>query len=173
LSWSLSKSRGEDLLEEIKEKMTENKLTLSVAESCTGGALASLFTSLPGASKYFILGTVTYTNDMKSVILSVEVDTLAKYSAVSNEIAREMALGVKRISGSDIGISTTGYAGPDGGVENDPVGTVYVGLAVGNIVDSTRLSFEGSRKEIIRSACASTLEILNETLSRIYGISEI
>jgi len=155
------------LLEEIKEKMTKNKLTISVAESCTGGALASRLTSLPGASNYFILGTVTYTDDMKSVILNVGVGTLVRYSAVSHETAREMAAGVRRISGSDIGISTTGYAGPDGGVENDPVGTVYIGLAVGNTVDSTRLSLEGHRKEIIRAACQSALRIIHETLSRI------
>lgn len=152
---------------EIKEKMTENKLTLSVAESCTGGALASMLTSLPGASNYFILGTVTYTDDMKSAVLDVSVNTIVKYSAVSHETAREMAAGVRRISGSNIGISTTGYAGPEGGDGNDPVGTVYVGLAVGNTVDSTRLSLEGSRKEIISGACHRALEKLHETLSMI------
>jgi len=155
------------LLEEIKRKMIENKLTLSVAESCTGGILASRLTLLPGASNYFILGTVTYTDDMKSTILNVSVDTLTKYSAVSHETAREMAAGVRRLSGSDIAISTTGYAGPDGGVENDPVGTVYIGLAMGNTLDSSRLNLEGNRKEIIRAACRNALGILHETLSRI------
>lgn len=155
------------MIEKIKEKMTEKKITLSVAESCTGGALASRLTSFPGASDYFILGCVTYTDGMKSAILNVGAETLAQYSAVSHETAREMASGVRRISGSDIGISTTGYAGPDGGDENDPVGTVYVGLAVGDIVDSTRLGLEGSRKEIISAACRSALGILNDALSSI------
>ena len=155
------------MLEEIKEIMIKKKITISAAESCTGGGLSSLLTSLPGASKYFILGTVTYTNEMKSVILNVAADTIDDCSAVSHESAREMADGVRKISGSDIGISTTGYAGPDGGVEKDPVGTVYIGFAIENSVDSIRLSLQGSRKEIIRTACRSALGILYEKLANI------
>lgn len=121
---------GEETLEAVVGRlMSSAKKTLAVAESCTGGLLANRITNIPGASKYFKNGIVTYSNEAKMGILGVSADTLKKHGAVSSQCAIEMAQAVRRVSRSDYGISITGIAGPDGGSASKPVGTVHIALA--------------------------------------------
>lgn len=121
---------GDDTLYSfIANYMSLNKLSLSVAESCTGGKIASLFTSVPGASRFFYGSVTSYDNSVKTNLLGVHEDILEKYGAVSRECAEAMAAGVRRVTGTDFGLSTTGIAGPDGGSDEKPVGTVWVAVS--------------------------------------------
>lgn len=112
----------------LVEKLKEKKLTIATAESCTGGLVSKRITEIPGASAVFGCGVCAYANEIKKKVLGVSHETLEKYGAVSEQTALEMAKGVRRLSGADIGISTTGIAGPDGGTDKKPVGLVYVGV---------------------------------------------
>lgn len=122
----------EELVEVVCRKLKERNLTLSSAESCTGGMFASAITDIPGVSTCFDRGIVTYSNSAKMQELGVKGETLEKYGAVSEETALEMAEGLKKVSGSDICISVTGIAGPDGGTEEKPVGLIYIGFIYGD-----------------------------------------
>ena len=130
------------LCEKIVSILKEKKLTLSCAESCTGGLIAKSITDVSGCSSVFYGGVVAYDNSVKMNILGVKDETLSTFGAVSFETAREMALGVKSALKTDIGISTTGIAGPDGGTPKKPVGTVYIGIAIGDTVSSFLNIFE-------------------------------
>ena len=121
---------GDDRLEEVVVKMlTAAGKTIAVAESCTGGLIANRITNVSGASEVFINGCVTYSNESKTRLLGVREETLKAFGAVSEEVAREMAEGVRTRAGTHFGISTTGIAGPTGGTTEKPVGLVYIGLA--------------------------------------------
>jgi nicotinamide-nucleotide amidase len=123
-------SYGEKTLEEvIAGLLTEKKLTIAVAESCTGGLITNRLTDVSGSSDYLERGLVTYSNTAKIGMLSVPAEVIEKYGAVSEETARLMAEGVRKLSGTDIGLSSTGIAGPTGGSPEKPVGTVYLALA--------------------------------------------
>jgi len=113
----------------IVTSLTVRRETLALAESCTGGCIADHITNVPGASAIFRGGFVTYSNEMKERCLGVRAETLARHGAVSEAVAKEMAEGARRVSGSDYAISVTGIAGPDGGTPDKPVGTVFIGLA--------------------------------------------
>lgn len=119
-----------DLVRVVADLLIEQGLTISAAESCTGGMFGAAMTDVPGISAVFDRSLVTYSNEAKMQELGVSAETLEKFGAVSEETAREMAEGVRRVSGSDIGVSVTGIAGPDGGTEEKPVGTVWYGLAM-------------------------------------------
>ena len=123
---------GEDYSQVVGKLLIERGLSISCAESCTGGMFAAALTDIPGISTVFDRGLVTYSNQAKIDELGVKPETLEKHGAVSKETALEMAAGVKRVSGSDIGISVTGIAGPDGGTPEKPVGLVYIGFAYGD-----------------------------------------
>ena len=112
----------------VVKYMTEHGLSLSCAESCTGGALAAAVTSVPGASAMFLGGAVTYTEEMKMKLVGVKRETLERYTVYSAETADEMSEGVRRVTGSDYGVGITGIAGPSGGTPEKPVGTVYVSV---------------------------------------------
>ncbi len=103
--------------------------TIGVAESCTGGLISHLLTNVAGSSDYFLFSGVTYSNDAKQNVLGVSEETLKTYGAVSEETVREMAIGVRRISGSTYGLATSGIAGPTGGTEDKPLGTVCIGIS--------------------------------------------
>lgn len=118
----------EELVQVVARKLMEKDLTISCAESCTGGKFAAALTDVPGISKCFQRGFVTYSNEAKVEQLGVSPVTLERFGAVSEEIAREMAEGLARVSGSDICVSVTGIAGPGGATETKPVGLIYVGL---------------------------------------------
>lgn len=134
--------------------------TLSTAESCTGGMLGQSITSVPGASAVFGFGFITYANAAKQRLLGVKAETLAAFGAVSEQTAREMALGARKVSGADAALSVTGIAGPGGGTPEKPVGLVYVGISTPNISRAVRLMLEGSRGEIRLKTCLCALELL-------------
>lgn len=114
---------------DIAKELTDRGLTLSVAESCTGGWLSKRITDVPGASNFYKGGACTYWSEIKQLILGVRRETLDAYTAVSVHTAREMALGIARAYGTDFGIGITGYAGPDGGEDGTPAGTIHIGLS--------------------------------------------
>ena len=121
---------GDDTLELVVVRaLTERSLTVALAESCTGGHLANRLTNIPGASAVFRAGYVTYSNESKTSALGVPADLIARHGAVSEPVARAMAEGARRAGSSDFGLSLTGIAGPDGGSDEKPVGTVFIGLA--------------------------------------------
>lgn len=133
---------GKTTLEEaIGERLVKKGLTLASAESCTGGRFSAKITSVPGASGYFLEGAVTYSNHAKINRLGVTPQTLLKYGAVSAETAWEMAEGVCKTSGADIGVSITGIAGPGGGTAEKPVGLVHIGMCVGGAVETKKFEF--------------------------------
>lgn len=156
--------------EALVSTLKEMGLTVSCAESCTGGLIAKRITDVAGSSSVFFGGVVTYTNQMKEKLLGVKHETLAAYTAVSEQVAAEMAEGVRIRLGTDIGISTTGYAGPDGGDEKNPVGTVYVGISSKRGGSVTRFSFSGMRaRSYIRTLAAVNALLLG--LKEAEGIS--
>lgn len=131
--------------EALVSALQEKKMTVAVAESCTGGLVAAHITDVSGASAVLLGGLVTYTEKAKEELLGVRRESLERFSAVSDQVAREMAEGARERLGADIGISTTGYAGPTGGTEADPVGTVYIGIATKDGTNVTRLSLSSLR----------------------------
>ncbi len=116
--------------QELSELLIANGLTISVAESCTGGSFSQAITSIPGASSYFDCGYITYSNQSKVDMLGVEVQTIKTYGAVSEEVALEMVIGVSNRSHCDVALSITGVAGPTGGTTEKPVGTVCFGYSI-------------------------------------------
>ena len=138
--------------------------TLGVAESCTGGLIAQRLTSVAGSSRYFTGGFVTYSSELKMRLLGVQPDTLKAPGAVSEPVAREMAIGARRALGVDYAMSITGFAGPDGGTEADPVGTWYVGLAHPDGCDVRRFQFIGDRERIRMLGSQSALDMLRRKL---------
>lgn len=136
----------------------EQKLTLACAESLTGGLVAKRLTDMPGISDVFLGGCVTYTNEIKQKLLGVKAETLSRVGAVSEEVAAQMAEGVRERLGADIGVSATGIAGPGGGTEETPVGTVFLGISTKNGTSVRRLSLSSRRsREYIRLVSASNL----------------
>ena len=131
----------------LGEELARRSLTISVAESCTGGLLGSRITDVPGSSAYFMGGIIAYSNEVKIKELQVTEDTIAEHGAVSEETAREMAINIKRLMNTDLGLAVTGIAGPDGGSQEKPVGLVYVALASNEDVEVYRLNLKGDRKE--------------------------
>jgi len=119
---------GKTMAKAAAEFLTRKNLTMAIAESCTGGMIAAALTDIPGSTAYFLEGAVTYTNEAKIRNLEVRAKTLANHGAVSKETAIEMAKGIKKHSGADVGLSVTGIAGPDGGTPDKPVGTVHMAL---------------------------------------------
>lgn len=159
---------GEDdetLVSSIMKILEERKWTLATAESCTGGMVASRIVDYAGASKAFVNGMVTYTNESKSRLLGVKCDTLEKWGAVSSQTAEEMCLGVAKVSNTNVGISTTGVAGPGGGTAEKPVGLVYIGVAINGKATVERLDIHlGSRNRIRSYATARVLALLRQEL---------
>lgn len=156
---------GNQSMEEVVGVMlSEKNLTISVAESCTGGLIAHRLTSVPGSSKYFQGGVVVYSNESKLDLLKVLTETLETFGAVSDGTAREMATNVRSYLKADLGLATTGIAGPDGGTKDKPVGTVHVGLAVGDEVFSRKYLFWGTRYQIKLHASTMALDWIRRYL---------
>jgi len=133
-------------LEELVGRLlTEQALTIAVAESCTGGLIAHQLTNVSGSSAYFMGGVVAYSNEVKEQVLGVSGETLLTYGAVSEECAREMARGTRHFFGTDVAISSTGIAGPTGGTPEKPVGLVYVALAAQDVERCERHLWQGDR----------------------------
>ena len=137
---------GEILIEEVTGRLLkERDLKIAVAESCTGGLISSRFTNISGSSEYFDQGMVTYNNAAKVESLKVNEDSLEKFGAVSIEIARQMAEGIKAVSGADIGLAVTGIMGPTGATENKPVGLVYIGICDDKVCSAKEFKFGDDR----------------------------
>lgn len=146
-------------------KLIKTGKTLATAESCTGGLIAARITDVAGCSAVFYGGCVTYTNEVKQKLLGVRTETLATYTEISHQTACEMARGVRERLGTDIGVSATGFAGPGGGTEKDPAGTVYIGLSSAEGELSWRLSFGDIGREAVREG--ATAEILRKILTHL------
>lgn len=143
--------------ERLNRLLTERGLTIAVAESCTGGLVSARITDVAGASEYFQAGLVTYSNAAKELFLNVPPDLLAAKGAVSREVAEKMAEGARKALSADIGLSVTGIAGPGGGTDEKPVGTVYMGLSAQGVVLARRHRFEGDRAAIRRLSADEAL----------------
>lgn len=132
--------------------------TMCCAESCTGGLIGAAMTDMAGASEYFLGGAVTYSNEAKVKLLGVSEGTLEAHGAVSEETAREMALGAASLFGADYSVAVTGIAGPGGATETKPVGLVYIAVSDGSRVVVTRNEFQGGRQQVrdstVKEACA-------------------
>ena len=153
------------LAEVVGEKLTWQGKTIAVAESCTGGLLAKLLTDIPGSSKYFTFGWITYSNQAKISELGVPADLIQEYGAVSEQVARAMAVGARKKAGTDYAISITGIAGPTGGTEQKPVGLVYIGVDSENGCDTKRCFFYHGRQFIRLRAAQTVLNILRLKLN--------
>lgn len=138
--------------------------TLAVAESCTGGALLNLLTNAAGASRYLLEGAVTYTNESKTRQLGVDPAQIEAQGAVSEVVARQMAEAIRRAAGADFGLSTTGIAGPTGGTESKPVGTVWIACTDGRTTDTRRLQLAGDRVAIKVRAAHAAIDLLRKRL---------
>lgn len=142
-------------------------MTIAVAESCTGGLLSSMITDVPGSSGYFLGGVVAYHNETKKKLLGVSPSSLKRYGAVSEHVAAEMARGVSENLSSDIGLSITGIAGPGGGSEHKPIGTVYIGISIKDSSFVKGFRFEGTRRSIKKQSATSAIDALSELLEGI------
>ena len=145
---------------ELSELLVASGLTMSVAESCTGGSLAHAITSIPGASSYFDCGYITYSNQSKVEMLGVDTQTIKTYGAVSEEVALEMVIGVTTKSHSDVAISITGVAGPTGGTPEKPVGTVCFGFFCDGKTSTTSQLFSGDRVNIVSQSVSYAMRQL-------------
>ncbi len=155
----------EELVQVVCRKLMEKGLTLSSAESCTGGKFAAAVTDIPGISAVFQRGLVTYSNQAKMDELGVKAETLEKYGAVSEETAMEMAEGLRRVSGSDVCVSVTGIAGPGGGSDAKPVGLVYIGFVYGDKKLCRKLQTgDDSRQWNRQYSLLSMLDIINKNI---------
>lgn len=148
-----------DLADEAVRRLAAAGSTVAVAESCTGGWLGASLTSVPGSSAVFFGGIIAYDDEAKVRWLGVLPGTIDAHGAVSEPVAREMARGVRRVSGATIGIGITGVAGPGGGTQSHPVGTVYVALA-GPVSRCVELHLEGDRDAVRRQSVVSALTML-------------
>ena len=147
---AFGESEVKEAYTEAVRVLTERGITVSCAESCTGGLIGKLFTDVSGASAVFAGGMITYTNNIKINKLGVSANTVDTYTEVSAECAAEMAVRAREYFETDIGISATGFAGPTGGNESDPVGTVYLGISNSEKTTVYRLFFDGCSREEIR-----------------------
>ena len=132
--------------------LTKKKLKISLAESCTGGLLASSITSISGASKVFNLGFITYSNQAKIKVLKINNSIIRKYGAVSHECCYAMVKNLSRISKANINVSITGIAGPNGGSKQKPVGLVYIGVKKGNKIEINKCFFKSKKRSSIQKA---------------------
>src|SRR5688572_785795 len=155
---------GETMEQVVGLKLSLGGYTLAVAESCTGGLLSQRLTDVPGSSKYFIEGVVAYANDAKTRTLGVEPMLLMEHGAVSALVAEAMAEGIRKRAGTDFGLSITGVAGPGGGTEEKPVGTVYIALSDEIKTEHRKLNLPGDRQLIRWRASQAALDLLRRRL---------
>ncbi len=149
---------------ELSKLLLRRRLTIAVAESCTGGLISHSLTNIPGSSRYFLQGIVAYANEAKTSLVGVDRETLKIHGAVSQEAALELALNVKRQSGAHIGLGVTGIAGPSGGTKTKPVGTVFIAVAAGHRLFFKKYLLKGSRLKIKTQAKDAALRLTLECL---------
>src|SRR5207302_2086231 len=156
--------RGETMEEVVGRRLAMTDFTLAVAESCTGGLIAQRLTNVPGSSKYFVEGVVTYSNESKTRLLGVDKKVIKEFGAVSQQVARDMARGVRHKAKSDFGLAVTGIAGPGGGTEEKPVGLVYIALADDAHTEHKKLMLPGDRELVRWRASQASLDMLRRRL---------
>ena len=157
----------------LRELFTEKKLTLALAESCTGGAMASSLTQVAGASAYFLGSFVVYSNELKQKVLRVSVETLEKKGAVSVEVVTQMLEGLFELTSADWGVAVSGIAGPSGGSAEKPVGTVFAAIGRrGKEPEILRLQLKGNRQSVIQEASLLILEALLRRVSQQFPLKE-
>lgn len=155
------------LEEKVIAELTRQNLTITTAESCTGGLIAATLINVAGASMVLMEGYITYSNESKERILSVRRETLQKYGAVSRQVAEQMAEGAAKVAGADAVLAATGIAGPDGGTEEKPVGLVYIGCYFkGRTVVQENL-FRGNREEVRRQTVEAALALLLDCMDEV------
>lgn len=154
--------------EELVRLLAKKQMTITTAESCTGGLIAGTIVNVAGASDVLNEGYVTYSNEAKQRLVHVKAETLERFGAVSEETAREMAAGAAKAAGSDVAISATGIAGPGGGTKEKPVGLVYIGCCVGEEIQVKECRFSGTRLEnrlqTVETALQLAVEMLQEKI---------
>ncbi len=158
-------SENQTMEEVVGELLRVKNRTVALAESCTGGLIGNLLTNVSGSSNYFLGGMVVYSNRSKVDLLGVSPETINKHGAVSDQTVREMAEGVRKGMNSDIGLAVTGIAGPDGGTEDKPVGTVHIGLAQSDRTSSGKYRFWGTRKQIKQNTAMMALDWVRRYLN--------
>ncbi len=152
------------LSEQVGERLKQRQQTLATAESCTGGLIGHLVTEVAGSSAYYLGGLVAYSNDVKQHQLGVPRSILESVGAVSAETARAMAQGVRDALAADVGVATTGIAGPGGGTPTKPVGLVFIVVATAAETECRRYVFQGNRHAIKQQTAAAALQLLWEVL---------
>ena len=163
-----SSKEAETLEDAVVRLLKKYDLTVTTAESCTGGMIASKIVNVPGASDVFNEGYITYSNKAKRKHLDVSKNTLKKYGAVSEQTAKEMALGAVFAADSDVSVAVTGIAGPDGGTDEKPVGLVYIGCCIKHDVTVKECHFEGDRLEIREQSANTALDLLRTAILNNY-----
>jgi nicotinamide-nucleotide amidase len=154
----LYSTEGEAMEEVVARALTENRATIAVAESCTGGLLAERLTNIPGSSVYFLGGVVCYSNELKSALVDVPAELIESKGAVSPEVALALADGIRKRTGATIGVGVTGIAGPGGGTPEKPVGLVHIGIADERGPRERRFQFPGDRERIRMHASQTALD---------------
>lgn len=152
------------LEEEIGKLLKAKNLSLSTAESCTGGGIAALITSVPGSSEYFNGSIVAYSNDVKMSLLHVSAETLENFGAVSCETVTEMVKGAMKTLKTDCAVATSGIAGPDGGTPDKPVGTIWIAAAYKNEIVTMKQEGDAGRMENVQNAIQNALLLLRNSL---------
>lgn len=155
----------EELVEKVSKILSNKKIKVATAESCTGGLIAHTFTNISGSSDYFERGFVTYSNEAKMELLGVSAKDLKENGAVSRIVAESMAKGARKNSNADIGLSTTGIAGPAGGTPDKPVGLVYIAVSNSKEVIVKKFNFKGSRIENKYHTCNAAFKMLYDMIS--------
>jgi len=153
-----------ELVNTIFLELKNQNLSIATAESCTGGLIGNTFTNVSGSSEYFKLGIIAYSNKSKVKLLDISEIMLKKYGAVSKEVAKSMADGVRKLLNVDIGISTTGIAGPTGGTKEKPIGLVYIAVSTRKVTIVKKFNFPGDRLKNKDSTCNAALEMLLDVL---------
>ncbi len=150
----------------IVAELKRQEITLSTAESCTGGSIGHHITNVPGSSEVFLGGVIAYSNEMKEQVLGVEQETLKRHGAVSRETAKEMAHGIRKLTGAHIGLAVTGIAGPGGGTDNKPVGLVFMHLTADNYDEGIHKVFPGERRSVKARTLNESLNLVRKFLKQ-------
>lgn len=171
-SEELITTEDKTLSQVVGELLSEKELTVSSAESCTGGNIAHKIVQRSGSSAYFMGSVVSYSNDVKAEVLGVSRSDISRYGAVSKQVAEQMALGAARLMRTDCAIATTGIAGPEGGSTFKPVGTVWFAVKYGDRIVSECIRFDGDRDNVIESASNHALVMLINLLRNTYIVQD-
>jgi nicotinamide-nucleotide amidase len=164
LGGALYSEGQDDLPVVVGRTLRERGATLATAESCTGGMIGEMMTAVPGSSAYFLGGVISYANEVKRQVLGVREQTLQEHGAVSEACVREMAEGVRRLTGATYGVAVSGIAGPEGGTPDKPVGTVHLAVAGPDEVVTRRVFWPGDREQVRRIASCAALNVLHKVL---------